>query len=104
MARFSITGGKGFYFGFPNGWGVSVQFGPGNYADNYDMRISSDDAEAGRRGSDTAECALISPAGDLTELPEFMFEPGGYRDFVSNRSSPEDVLKLLNFAQSKEAA
>jgi len=48
--KFRITDCKGFYFGFDNGWGVSVQFGPGNYADNYDMRIGNEDRDAGRRG------------------------------------------------------
>jgi hypothetical protein len=28
---------KGFHITFPNGWTVSVQFGAGNYCENYDM-------------------------------------------------------------------
>ena len=38
-ASFRITGGKGFHLTFPNGVTVSVQFGPGNYCDNYDDDI-----------------------------------------------------------------
>ena len=38
-AGFYITGKKGFHITFENGWTVSVQFGPGNYCDNYDCGI-----------------------------------------------------------------
>ena len=33
---FSITQGKGFTITFANGWTASVQWGWGNYCDNYD--------------------------------------------------------------------
>jgi len=32
---FSISNNKGFHITFENGWTVSVQFGAGNYCDNY---------------------------------------------------------------------
>lgn len=32
---FRITGAKGFHITLDNGWTVSVQFGVGNYCDNY---------------------------------------------------------------------
>lgn len=35
---FKITEGKGFHVTFANGHTVSVQFGYGNYGDNYDIR------------------------------------------------------------------
>lgn len=36
MKAFSITPpAKGVHFTFPNGWTVSVQWGPGNYSDNH---------------------------------------------------------------------
>ena len=34
---FSITGGKGFQLTFPNGWTASVQWGAGNYCENYNV-------------------------------------------------------------------
>lgn len=98
---FKISGGKGFYMGFANGWGVSVQFGPGNYADNYGMRIGQDDAEAGKQGSSTAECACFNASDDMVKLPAFMFRDE-YRDIVSNRSTPAQVLQLMNWAASQE--
>ncbi len=33
---FYITGGKGFHISFPNGYTMSVQFGPGDYCENSD--------------------------------------------------------------------
>jgi hypothetical protein len=91
---FSITGGKGFHITFANGFTVSVQFGPGNYCDNYHDRISPENAvRAGEEGSNTAECAVWSPTGDL--IPHFDGES------VSNRSTPAQVLELLNWAAAQ---
>lgn len=90
---FSISRGKGFHITFENGYTISVQFGPGNYCDNYDMDIPEENAKAGERGSTTAECAVLSPAGNLVELP-------GEGDTVTNRSRPARVLELMNWAAS----
>lgn len=91
---FRITGKKGFHITFANGYTVSVQFGPGNYCDNYGRRIGHDDAICGEEGSTTAECAVWAADGNL--IPHFDDES------VSNRSSPADVLALLNWAASQE--
>ena len=40
--NFRITRGKGFHITFTNGMTLSVQFGPGNYGDNYDMDFEYD--------------------------------------------------------------
>lgn len=55
MANFKITQNKGFQMTFENGWTISVQFGYGNYCDNYnnyefranntEMIVESTDAE-----------------------------------------------------------
>lgn len=108
-ARIRITDGKGFGMRFENGWAVSVQFGYGNYADNYDGPVgvwSEDHREMNRKcgeiGSRTAECAVFEPSGEmLKELPEFMFEDSDYRDMVSNRSSVAQVLQLMNWAAAQ---
>jgi len=109
MSRIRITDGKGFGMSFANGWAVSVQFGYGNYADNYDgpdgQRIEDyreRNRLCGELGSRTAECAAYDANGEMVkELPEFMFEDAGYRDMVSNRSSVAQVLQLMNWAASQ---
>jgi hypothetical protein len=107
-SHFRITDGKGFGIEFPNGWRVSVQFGHGNYADNYDFRDEGDYREnnrkAGAQGSRTAECAVINPAGELVTLPAFMFDDPEYADTVSNRSRSDKVLELMNWAAAQPAA
>jgi hypothetical protein len=91
---FRITGKKGFHITFANGYTVSVQFGPGNYCDNYDRRIGYEDEECGVDGSRTAECAVWAADGNLIDH----FDGNS----VSNRSRPADVLALLNWAASQE--
>lgn len=108
-SRIRITDGKGFGMSFENGWAVSVQFGYGNYADNYDgpdgQRVE-DYREmnrlCGALGSRTAECAVFNAHGEMIkELPDFMFEDADYKDMVSNRSSVAQVLQLLNWAAAQ---
>ena len=89
---FRICGNKGFHITFENGWTVSVQFGPGNYCDNYDLQMGEDEIKAGKQGSSTAECAIIDPKGNLFPYPDW----GG--DTVSNRSTPKDVAKFIQWA------
>lgn len=91
---FKITGKKGFHITFDNGYTVSVQFGPGNYCSNYDMEIGRDEELSGKRGSETAECAVWSRSGDM------IAHWNG--DTVSNRSTPAEVLELLNWAASQK--
>ena len=103
--KFGISDGKGFHVEFANGWCVSVQFGPGNYCDNYSMRFDKDSqVAAGAKGSDTAECACIDPNGNMVQLPDFMFSPACGTEVVSNRSTPEQVLRLLSWAAARPAA
>lgn len=89
---FYITGEKGFHITFENGWTVSVQFGPGNYCNNYNARIGRDEKLCGERGSTDAECAVWGPGGDMLSYEKW----GG--DTVGGRMSPADVLELLNWA------
>ena len=91
---FKISGGKGFHISFENGWVVSVQFGPGNYCDNYDREISREDIKSGSEGSGTAECAVWPGGGQMVEYK-------GWANTVSNRSTPAEVLELLNWAASQ---
>ena len=92
---FSITGGKGFHITFENEWTVSVQFGPGNYCDNYD-RLGFDSESykrLGEEGSSTAECAVWG--GDGNMVAHFDGQT------VSNRSTPAEVLELLIWAAAQ---
>lgn len=101
MNDLCITDGKGFAMKFANGYSISVQFGRGNYCDNYSFDNGSEypqlNIDAGSAGSSNAECAVIDPSGDLIQLPDFM----GCDDVVSNRSNPDLILKLMNWAASK---
>lgn len=87
MSHFRITHGKGFRIKFENGWAVSVQFGPGNYCDNYDREIGKEEAACGKEGSRTAEVAVINPKGDLIELSN--------GDTVDGYVTAKRVLELL---------
>lgn len=113
-SRIRITDGKGFGMSFDNGWAVSVQFGYGNYSDNYDgpngQRLDDYremNRQCGELGSRTAECAVFNADGEMIrELPSFMFDDD-FCDMVSNRSPVSKVLQLMNWAAAqpgKEAA
>ncbi len=65
---FRITSAKGFHITFSNGWTISVQFGPGNYCENYYADISREgNTDAGEKGSATAETAYWGPDGNMVE-------------------------------------
>lgn len=88
---FGITGKKGFHITFANGWTVSVQFGPGNYCQNYDREIAQDEERCGRDGSYNAEVAAWPRNGAMVSL-------GG--DTVEGWQKPDDVLRLMQAAAS----
>ena len=92
-----ITRGKGFQIFFDNGWGVSVQFGPGNYCEHYDdsMLELLEGKQKWRHESIDAETALIDPKGNLIPYGE---DNG---DTVQYRRTPEQVLELLNYAHNQ---
>ncbi|MBK9497695.1 MAG: hypothetical protein IPO08_24925 [Xanthomonadales bacterium] len=92
---FCITSGKGFHVRFENGYVVSVQFGPGNYCDNYNMDIGEQENEAGAKGSSTAETAVWGPDGEMIDR--------GNGDTVQAHQAPDAVLRLLNWAAEQES-
>lgn len=102
MKAFSITQGKGFGITFPNGYQISVQFGYGNYCDNYNAyrepgeSTDAHHARLGVMGSDNAECAVFNEKGDMVTLPDVF---GGQE--VTNRSDSAQVLALMNWAASQ---
>lgn len=79
---FRITGNKGFHMSFPNGYTISVQFGPGNYCVHYDRRIGHEEEACGKEGSPNAETAFWGPDGKLLSESneEFADTVQGYQD------------------------
>lgn len=85
---FKITQGKGFHMTFDNGWTASVQWGIGNYCNNYTLDFrSSSDADAGAKGSDTAEIAAWDKDGKM-----YNFGADNVKGYVT----PNQVLTFLN--------
>lgn len=99
---FQITEGKGFFLSFPNGWGVSVQFGAGNYCDHHGDRRENHNKsggpgfEAASRGvfkSATAEVAACH-----TDSRWYDFEadkPGLEGCSVLAYQTPEQVAAII---------
>lgn len=86
---FTICDNKGFHIAFQNGWVVSVQFGRGNYSENYDLIFSDPKAKdyPSKEGMESDD-AEVWCWNEITEeyYPE---EP------LSNQT-PKQVLNLLN--------
>lgn len=108
MSGFRICSGKGFHIQFDNGYTVSVQFGGGNYCDNYHrLQIGTE----GRDGVDVrcadAETAVWGRDGRMLEM-DYIEGTGwvgeGGTDAVQPRQSPARVLELMQWAASQEAA
>jgi hypothetical protein len=88
---FRITGGKGIHFVFPNGWTFSIQFGPGNYGDNYHASFLGPSPESGWQ-SNEAECWAWCGPGQANSDPDVkgylsMEEVLAYMDEVRARPS-----------------
>ena len=85
---FKITQGKGFHMTFANGWTVSVQWGAGNYCQNYNARPSGKSERAykdmqrklGEEGVPVAEVGWWKGYGEME---------------VSGYMSPDEVLALM---------
>lgn len=85
---FSTTESKGFHITFENGWTVSVQFGRGNYCENYNF-----EEYGSAPPSQNAEIAAWGPNGEC-----HYFDNG---DNVMGYQSPEQVLSFMNKVSSK---
>jgi len=78
--KLAICHNKGFHMKFDNGWTISVQFGAGNYCNNYnsmdyDMKTGAE--------SDNAEVWSWGPDGQ------------NYPEEPTNKSTPEEIYKLM---------
>ena len=86
---FRINDNKGFSITFPNGYTVSVQFGPGNYSSNYNLSMLDNMGKPMTALS--AETALLDPDGNFVQYMD---------DDVQGHRTAKDVLELLNYAAS----
>src|SRR3990167_10829053 len=93
--RISITQGKGIHILFPNGYTVSIQFGPGNYCDHYSRCVGEDERRCGEEGSTTVECAVWKDDG--------MIVMEGWEDTVQGNMTIMEALKLLNIVKRRGA-
>ena len=92
MVGFRICDNKGFHITFSNKVTVSVQFGPGNYCENYDESFNNQ--RVGGTKSSDAEIGIWKEGGEwiTKEYPEFD------ADVVGN-ITPDTLLKVLNWAK-----
>lgn len=98
---FKITQSKGFQITYPNGYTVSVQWGPGNYCDNryFEIGRTNDSyfdacVKAGEDGSPTAETAIFDVKDNFVKR-----SPDDY-DSVQAHQTPAEVLATMAWAAS----
>lgn len=91
---FRITGGKGFHLTFANGYTISVQFGYGNYCDNYyaDFDFYKTPASKIDLKSENAEIAIWDANGHWCTKDFF----DDLQDNVKGRVSANEVGELIN--------
>lgn len=82
---FNSTGNKGFHMTFANGFKASVQWGSGNYCDNYN---STETFGRNVPPSSTAEVAAFTPSDDFIPLRN--------GDDVMGHLKTDEVLAFLN--------
>jgi len=88
MVNFKITQNKGFQITFENDWTISVQFGYGNYCDNYkNDKFRANNTEMIVDSTD-AEIAIWNGNGDW-----YVFDNG---DTVKRYCSPDEVAEWIN--------
>lgn len=99
---FKSTRGKGFHMTFDNGCTISVQFGPGNYCDNYDLSFDAPrqmiDGDLFLESKD-AEIGIWDKLGHWI-TKEFFPENGG--DDVVGRLSANEVADLIAKVVARE--
>ena len=99
---FKVTQGKGVHITFANGYGISIQWGIGNYCGNRSFQDFSPhnyrdlEIKAGANGSTTAEIAIFDPDDVLCGEDLGLF----VGDNVEGYCSPERVLEVMNAVAS----
>ena len=83
---------SGFHIKFENGWTVSVQWGPHNYADNYWYTFEPNNAADGTRlVSNVAEIAAWDADRNWYE-----FEDDNVKGYVKPEEVAEFIAKVAN--------
>ena len=88
---FGINKSKGFHMTFANNLTLSVQFGPGNYCDNYDEPFDLSGVRKDYKSSN-AEVAVFSASNGAWFTRVFMPEAG---DDVVGYLTPNQVAELI---------
>lgn len=88
---FKITDNKGFHLSFDNGITVSVQFGRGNYCDNYTVGGWEGPVEP----SSNAEVMVWDREGKTLPIPSAEGEIPENADVVGYQSA-NDVARIIN--------
>jgi len=92
---FIITRHKGFHIRFENRWTISVQFGAGNYCDNYDMMFGQG-KNTDRLQSTTAEIGIFNPKDELIQHPDF--EGNTVKGWVT----PDELVKYIIWTSTQD--
>ena len=89
----------GFQLDFPNGWTASVQFGPGNYCSNRDMKVNPFKVDIKFLQSETAEIAAWVTDSRTTSTTNgwYKFEDG---QEVKGWQNTAQVMEFLNMVSS----
>jgi len=85
-SKFTTTKQQGFQMKFPNGYGISVQFGPDSYGDNYGDNY----APLRAWQSNLAEFAITCPDRTLLRLPT--------GDTMAGYQTPTQVADWIAYA------
>lgn len=86
MTGFCIHRTKGFHITLSNGWTLSVQFGGGNYCDNYDADIGKNWWPECRSGA--AEIAMWKGDGPMVDIDG---------DTVQGYVNADTVARVIGF-------
>lgn len=84
---FKITMHKGFHMTFKNGYTISVQFGAGNYCDNYNEKFGFERLTDTVQSSN-AEIAVWGEDGKLLKITKY--------DTVIGHLTPNEVADWIN--------
>ena len=92
MSEFRTTGNKGFQMKFENGWTISVQFGYGNYCDNYQHPDGFDFAK-GLNVVQSSDAEIAIWSGDTWKGDWYTFEDG---EMVLGHQTPQQVATWIS--------
>lgn len=96
MAKLKITDKKGFQLSFENNLVISIQFGPGNYCDNYHAKWKTQE-NTNNWESTTAEIAIFHEKTGEWLTNKFLPKKRG-KDVVGY-VKPDEIASLIRRVQ-----